>query len=140
MGGKNDGVKVPGPSSPTTNEAFLQKLDHPQKKAIEELRRVILAVDPKIREEVKWNAPSFYLEGLDHFVTFKLKPMESVQVVLHTGAKVRNPAPPMVIQDPQGLLKWAAADRCQVIFSGLEDIQAKKTGFVSILKQWIRQL
>lgn len=70
-------------------DALLEALQHPHKPGIEHLRRAILGVDSRIREEVKWNAPSFRLQ--DHFATFKLYPSSSIQVVLHTGAKPQKP-------------------------------------------------
>jgi hypothetical protein len=38
-------------------------LDHPMKEGVEHLRGVIRAIDPRIVEEVKWNAPSYKLDG-----------------------------------------------------------------------------
>ena len=35
------------------------QLEHPHKPAIELLRRLVLGVDPSVREGIKWNAPSF---------------------------------------------------------------------------------
>lgn len=124
----------------TTNsvEAYLSALKHPRKSDIETVRSIIRSVDKRIREEVKWNAPSFALE--DHFATMKLQPANCVQVVLHTGAKVKSNAKAMTIDDPQGLCKWAAKDRCLITFADAADIKVKKAAFVKVLKQWIEQL
>ena len=70
-------MTAPTPSRPTRTpagevDALMAALDHPGKDGIELLRQAILGIDPRIREEVKWNAPSFRLE--DHFATFKLHP------------------------------------------------------------------
>ncbi|HKH48386.1 MAG TPA: DUF1801 domain-containing protein [Thermoanaerobaculia bacterium] len=69
-------------------DAFLATLEHPHKESIQALRSLILSLDPRIREEIKWNAPSFLIQ--DHFATFKLHPPTSIQLVLHTGAKPRR--------------------------------------------------
>lgn len=119
-------------------DAFLERLEHPRKAEIALLRATILGVDPRIRESVKWNAPSFALA--DHFATFKLRPVETVQLVLHTGAKVKAAPNMMAIDDPHGLLTWASSDRCQAIFADLDDVRAKQAAFVAILQQWIAQL
>ncbi|HEY1013276.1 MAG TPA: hypothetical protein VGE07_11265, partial [Herpetosiphonaceae bacterium] len=68
---------------------FLDELDHPHKPAIAALREQILALDPRIREGIKWNAPSFALG--DDFATFKLRPAETIQIVLHPGARPAQP-------------------------------------------------
>lgn len=61
-------------SSPSATDksvdTYLAHLEHPYKKGVQALRKAILGVDARIREEVKWNAPSFCLE--DHFATFRL--------------------------------------------------------------------
>jgi hypothetical protein len=118
--------------------AFLEQLEHPRKAEVELLRAIILSADPRIQESVKWNAPSFALD--EHFATFKLRPVETVQLVLHTGAKVRPAPAPMAIDDPGGLLAWAAPDRCLITFADLNDIRSKQAALVAILQQWIAQL
>lgn len=119
-------------------DAFMERLEHPRKAEIALLRAIILGADPRIREGVKWNAPSFALD--DHFATFKLRPPETVQLVLHTGAKARAAPAAMAIDGPLGLLTWAAPDRCLARFTGLDDVRAKREAFVAILRQWIAQL
>jgi uncharacterized protein YdhG (YjbR/CyaY superfamily) len=37
----------------------MRDLDHPSKAEVRAVREIILAVDPRITEQVKWNAPSF---------------------------------------------------------------------------------
>lgn len=117
---------------------FVARLDHPRRAEIDALRAVIRGADKRVREAVKWNAPSFYIE--EHFATLNLRPAQPVRVVLHTGAKARADAAAMAIDDPAGLLKWAAKDRCIATFADLKDIEAKKAAFVRIVKQWIAQL
>lgn len=118
--------------------AFMARMQHPLKEEIESVRALILGIDPRIKESIKWNAPSFYLE--DHFCTFKLRPVESIQLILHRGAKVRADAGPMQVDDPGGLLKWLAPDRCMITFSDMNEIEAKQAALIAVLKQWIEQL
>ena len=118
-------------------DRLLADLEHPGKPEIEAVRALILGADKRIRESVKWNAPSYCLA--DHFATFKLRPPGSVQVVFHTGAKVRPDARAIVIDDPAGLLKWAAKDRCVATFKDMQDVKARGNAFVAIVRQWIEQ-
>lgn len=113
-------------------------LEHPRKAEIEAVRAIILAADSRIAEGIKWNAPSFSLT--EHFATFKLRPAETVQVVFHTGAKVKDNTKAMVIDDPLGMLTWAAKDRCVVTFTDLHDVKAKQATLTTIVNQWIAQL
>jgi hypothetical protein len=119
-------------------DELMAKLDHPLKPEIEALRALILAVDPRIRESVKWNAPSYSID--DHFATFRLHPADTVQVVFHTGAKKRAKPLRMSVDDPAGLLKWVAPDRCLAMFTGMADVQAKGPALKRIVRQWIDQL
>lgn len=124
----------------STNEVneFMARLEHPLKAEIEAVRALILGADKRITESIKWNAPSFYIT--EHFATFKLRPSETVQVVFHTGAKVKANVTAMQISDPSGLLTWAAKDRCVATFSDMKDIKSKKTAFTAIVEQWIKQM
>ena len=122
----------------TSVTQFLATLDHPHKEGIELLRSVILGVDRRIREGIKWNAPSFMLA--DHFATFRLHPPKNVQLILHTGAKARSGAKVFRIDDPEGLLKWPASDRAVLTFASTAEAKASKAAVQHIVKQWIAQL
>lgn len=119
-------------------DALLEVLQHPHKPGIEHLRRAILGVDSRIREEVKWNAPSFRLQ--DHFATFKLYPSSSIQVVLHTGAKPQKPPRKFSLEGAGGLVKWAAPDRCIVTVANTDAAHDLGHVVASLVAQWIRQL
>lgn len=124
-------------SANATNDvdAFMARLDHPRKADIEAVRALILSADSRVREGVKWNAPSFHVT--EHFATFKLRPVETIQVVFHTGAKVKPDASAVEVDDPSGLLTWVAKDRCVATFSDADDIRAREADFVRIVQQWI---
>lgn len=118
--------------------AFLAALDHPHQPEIGLVRKLILGCDKRIRESIKWNAPSFSID--EHFATFMLRSPSSIQVVLHTGAKAKSNARALEIDDPKGLLKWAAKDRCVATLGGGADVCANKAAFTKIVKEWIAQL
>lgn len=75
-------------------DAFMAELDHPLKAEIEALRAIIRPLDPRIVESIKWNAPSYAID--DHFATLRLYPRRTLQVVLHTGAKVKSESRAMI--------------------------------------------
>jgi hypothetical protein len=128
---------VPAQSSADV-AAFITRLEHPRKAEIEAVRALILSADPRIHECIKWNAPSFALA--DHFATFKLRPETTIQVVLHTGAKVKANPTAIKVDDPTGLLTWAAPDRARVTFVDLAAIQTNQDVLVALVRQWIAQL
>ncbi|WP_437730106.1 DUF1801 domain-containing protein [Sorangium sp. So ce1335] len=117
--------------------AFLRELEHPLKQEIEAVRRIILAVSPEIREEIRWNAPSF--RTTEHFATFNLRAKDRVRLILHMGAKVKSTATKGVeIADPAGLLEWLAKDRCLVTLRDGKEIEERRAALESILRAWIR--
>src|SRR5687768_8832194 len=72
---------------------FMRTLDHPLKRELEAIRRIILGVSPEVREGIKWNAPSF--RTTDFFATVNLRSGEragthSVWLILHTGARTKE--------------------------------------------------
>ncbi len=119
--------------------AFMAKLEHPLKSEIAEIRRLILAADPSIREGIKWNAPSFRTD--EYFATFNLRTRDRARMVLHTGAKVRDTAIDAAkIPDPAALLEWLAKDRALVTLHDAADVQARGPALQEIIRAWVRWL
>lgn len=117
-------------------EDFIAALEHPYKAEIIELRQIILDVDPRITEEIKWNAPSF--RTTEHFATFQLRAKTGVQLILHLGVKVRETATSgITIPDPESLLTWLAKDRASVTFQNMDEINAKRVAFTGLIRAWI---
>lgn len=143
----NDGIaKKPAKASARSDtdgtktvDAFMKTLRHPLNAVVQAVRKLIMSIQPGIREEVKWNAPSFCLQ--EFFATAGPHGRDFVRVVLHKGAEAKdNTTKAPKIADPQGILEWHAADRCSVKFHGLDDFNAKAASFKAIVKQWIKQL
>lgn len=118
--------------------AYMQTLEHPFKDTIQRLRRVIKDIDPGITEEIKWNAPSFRLDR--HFATFKLHPPRQLQIVLHRDTAAKNDDRQFTLDDPDGLVKWAASDRCVITLLSAEHAADMEPRILDLLRQWISQL
>lgn len=132
-------AKAKKPSGTAEVEAFLAALDHPLKPEILAVRQIVLGADPAISEAIKWNAPSFRTS--EDFATFHLRPRDVVQVILHAGARRKDPTfPGIAIEDPDSLLQWLAKDRATVKLRDLAEIEARRPAFVALLRQWIRQV
>jgi hypothetical protein len=116
----------------------MSTLDHPLKAGIEAVRHVVLSADPRLREQIKWNAPSFALT--DDLVTFNLRSQETLQIIMHTGAKKRATPLAITVADPAGLLRWLAPDRGIITLSSLEEIESKSAALHDLVRQWIAQV
>lgn len=61
---------------------FLRDLTHPLRAEIDVVRAALGAGHPRIVEQVKWNAPSFSVDGVD-IVTLMLRRPDEVLVIFH---------------------------------------------------------
>ena len=103
---------------------------------IETLRAAVLAADPGISENVKWNSPNFSFDGEDR-VTLRVNPKGGVQVILHRGAKVRPDAAAFVFDDPTGLLTWPGPDRAILPVADDESARAVAPELTRLVARWI---
>jgi hypothetical protein len=121
----------------TDVETYMRELNHPYKHEMQALRKIILGVDAKITEEIKWNAPSFALG--QHFLTFNGWAKDYVQLIFHHGAK-KAAGRGKPIDDPNGLLEWLAKDRASIRFDSMKEVRSKKAGLQKIVKLWIKAM
>lgn len=119
--------------------AFMATLEHPAKREIEALRKIILGAHPDIGEGIKWNAPSFRTS--EFFATVHLRAKHGVQLIFHLGAKARDIAPQgLRVDDPTQLLHWISSDRASVSFSDMKDVDAKRSALKHLVREWIQHV
>lgn len=125
-------------STATSVDALLAKRAHPLDAELHALREIILAADERIRESVKWNAPSYAIE--DHFATFHLRRDDCLQIILHTGAKKRANKLKVRIDEPALPLEWLDTDRARIELRSMTEITQGREALTNILRQWIAQV
>jgi uncharacterized protein YdhG (YjbR/CyaY superfamily) len=109
-------------------DLFMEKLEHPLKAEVEELRTLIKKINSDIVEQIKWNAPSYKYRG-NYLVTFNLRETNRVHLVFHN---------PMIPKVKSELLEGDYADRRMTYFSDMQDIKAKKAEFQKALKELMK--
>jgi hypothetical protein len=120
--------KTTKPSESDKVDEYMKRLKHPLSDVVEALRQIILKTDPKIGEEVKWNAPSFFYTGemepfnpkeyRRYLVVFNLFKKDCIRLVFWGGAKVK---------DTSGFLEGDYADgRRLAMFYGMNDVKSKQ--------------
>lgn len=122
--------------APPSVDALLAALDHPMKPALERLRAIVLAADPAITEQVKWNGPSFCWNGEDR-ISANVRGPEAVMLVFHRGVKPKD-ATGFSFDDPAGLMKWAAPDRAVVTLKSTAEVEAAADGLADLARRWMR--
>ncbi len=100
---------------------FLDGLNHPFRKEIEQLRLNILCANSGLTENIKWNGPSYHFNNNDR-ITMRIQPPKQVQLIFHRGAKVQEQPKDKLIKDDSGLLTWKENDRAVATFKNMADI------------------
>jgi hypothetical protein len=120
---------------PMAVDALLAAAAHPLTKEIELVRKWTRTAALGITEGVKWNAPSF-ARG-EWFATVHMRSMAEVRVVLHFGAKAKGiQADRERIPDPEGLLRWLAADRAIASLGAGAALRKRKAAWQAIVRAW----
>lgn len=130
--------KTPKKAAPAAEDevaAFMRDLVHPLHADIEAVRKIMLGADPSISDGIKWNSLSF--RRSDWFATVNLRSKDVVQLVFHTGAKVKA-NPELKIADPAGLMLWVAKDRALVTLGNGKTLKANAKAFEAIVKAWLK--
>ncbi len=111
-------------------EEYMQKLDHPLKAEIEQVRSILKLADLKLQERVKWNATSYHLDNVD-LVTFNNRNPKLVHLVFHH---------PNIVNISSKLLQGDYKDRRMMYFSSMQEVEADAKELNSIICQLIRSL
>lgn len=112
---------------------------HPLISEIQQVRAIMLGIDPTIVEAVKWNTASYRTS--DFFAAIHLRSRDQVQLVFHTGAKVKATAVTgITVADPAGLCAWLAKDRCLVSLGTGKQFTANRPAFEALVREWITWL
>jgi hypothetical protein len=137
--------ETPAQTRPTDTaavDAYLRALVHPLADLAAALRAAILAADPRIGEEIKWNAPAFFFTGpmrpfdpkeyRRHLVVFNFYRKDSIRLVFWHGDRAG---------DTGGLLSGDYADgRRLASFSSRQQLQAQQPALVAALKSQLAQM
>lgn len=94
-------------------DSFLANLQHPRKDEIALLYSRICTEFEMLDSEIKWNAPSFKLEG-SNVITFRLFPEPVFQLILHFGAKKLPASTNLKFEIVELNHRWADSTRCVI--------------------------
>jgi hypothetical protein len=123
-------VLAPVPDGKEVVDAYMRDLDHPFKEEIEAVRRIILGASNKLRERIKWNAPSFFYK--EDLAAFHPRSTEYAHLILLFPGGVGIP-------EDGDLLEGKHVDRREAKFHGMSDVAAKKPALEKLVRAWIAQ-
>ncbi len=105
--------------------------------ALRALCEVVVSAEPRLEAEIKWNAPSFTLEGRD-VVTTGVNRDGSIRLVLHRGAAKAAPgAQRPEIDDPDALLEWRGVDRALMTLADERAVRERAVAVQWLVRQWV---
>jgi len=121
----------------STVDEFLNDLSENRRQQVEELRTIIKSTSPNLTEHIKWNSPSYVLNGEDR-ITFNMHYPDQTMLLIHMGAtrketKKANP----IMNDETGLIKWNSDIRGTIAFSSLDDINSSRADIIKLLSAWL---
>ena len=121
-----------------TIEEFMSALDDNKRSQVEVLRELIISSESNLEEHIKWNAPSYVLNGEDR-ITFNLLNKENiVKLVFHMGAlRKEDKKGEPVIKGDSGLVEWSSDIRGVMSFANLEEIKAKSDVVRKFIIKWL---
>ncbi|MGO4772162.1 DUF1801 domain-containing protein [Flavobacterium sp. W22_SRS_FK3] len=105
---------------------FLNKLNHPFRTEIEQLRDGVLVSNKDLTENIKWNAPNYCFENEDR-LTMRIQPLATqVQLIFHRGAKKQKQPKDRLIANKSKMLVWKENDRAIITFKNCQEIENGK--------------
>lgn len=105
---------------------------------VDALRDVVREADPAVREIVKWNSPSYELDGAD-LATINAQGRSGVRLILHRGAtEAENvDAASTFTGDPHGLLTWHSDIRASLPVTDLAALAGQHEAVVAVVRAWL---
>ncbi|MFZ1301107.1 MAG: DUF1801 domain-containing protein [Candidatus Microsaccharimonas sp.] len=117
---------------------FLRDLDDDKRLQVIALRNIILETEPALEEHIKWNAPSYVLDGEDRITFNLMNKQDVVKLVFHMGAtRKEDKKGTPVMQDESGLIEWNSDIRGMIAFATAEDVNSNMASLKKIIKDWL---
>lgn len=126
---------MPEPKGAAAVDAWLAGLDHPLKDVVAAVRAALAAAEPRLGQQIKWNAPSFIWEGEDK-LTFNLRPKAPLLLIFHRGARAKDNEG-FAFADETGLMDWKAPDRAVVTIASAADWDRDRDAILALARRWV---
>lgn len=116
---------------------FILELASPQTELIHAVRELIKSASPELREGIKWNAPSYSLDGND-IITFNFRTFASLSLIFHTGPKGKDTHTGIHLfeLDPS-LERWVADKRLVLELPDATFLASHGEAISSLVQTWV---
>ena len=120
--------RKPAPRSPRKNpevDAWFERLDHPLKGLMLQVRRVALASDHRVAESIKWSTPTFSYNG--DIASLIPQAKSFVSLLFHRGSEIPGKHPRL-----EGDSRLARTMR----FASAEELRQNKLDLEKAIRAW----
>ena len=123
-----------------TVDGFLAAQSPERRADVEALRALVLEAEPGLSEIVKWNSPSYVLDGVDR-LTINAAGNGPVRLILHFGTRRAEDtaAAPAFAGDPEGLLTWHSNIRASLALPQAAELAAKREAILELIRAWLAE-
>jgi hypothetical protein len=99
---------------------------------VEALRSIVVEANPRLVETIKWNSPSYVLDGVDR-LTINAAGRGPVRLILHLGTETPEDrgAVSSFAGDPGGLLTWHSNIRASMVAGPDRDAA------IAVVRAWL---
>lgn len=116
---------------------FVSIMEHPDKVLVNSIRKLIKDLNLPLVEGIKWNAPSYSLDGND-IITFNFKTFSCIALVFHTGPKGKDTHNGTTLfHDEYHLLEWVADKRAVLKIKDSSDLLNNTKQIEDIVTIWV---
>jgi hypothetical protein len=106
-------------------EAWFKALDHPLKDVMLRVRSIVLGVDDRVEEAIKWKSPTFMFRG--NIASIDPRTKKQVNLMFHQGAKLPGKHP--LLEGGAGTVRYMRDDA--------EDVTKKRKALEAAIRAWI---
>ncbi len=101
---------------------------------------LVQKAEPRLVEVVKWNSPSYTLDGIDR-LTINAAGRGPVRLILHFGTNLPEDkgAEPTFSHDPDGLLTWHSNIRASLTSPNVDQLAAERDAITALIRAWLAQ-
>ncbi|MBG6055065.1 hypothetical protein IWX81_001476 [Salinibacterium sp. CAN_S4] len=125
-----------------TVDEFLAAQTVERRALVNAVRSVVADAQPDAVEHIKWNSPSWVVDGIDQ-ATISAQGKAGVRLVLHRGAsRPENAgadagAASVFAGDPLGMLTWHSDIRASLLVTDLADLAGRRDAAVELVRSWL---
>lgn len=123
-----------------TVDEFLATLDPERRADVEAMRALVREAGPDLVEIVKWNSPSYQLDGVDR-LTINAAGRGPVRLILHfgTGRPEDKDAGSSFAGDPENLLTLHSDIRASLALPESSARAARHEAMVAVIQAWLAE-